>query len=161
MAMKKLFFAIILYSSLFTLPVMSQTLDQIYESIPDTIMPKKVGGTTEVTHNSDSLIIFSKDNMRYELAKVADDKVILLITLPLPEPDTRAYLYNIRSDANASGKIIWKLEKARDFSDGAFRFAEATITSVSPLLIQVTLREPFAPSDKKEEPVLLKNIKVF
>ena len=159
--MKKLFFATILYSFLFTLPAMSQTLTEIYESIPDTIIPKNTGDATEVTQNSDSLILFNKGNAKYELAKIADNKVVLLITLPLPEPDTRAYLYNIKSDANASSKIIWKLEKSRDFSDGAFRFAEATITSVSPLLTQVTLREPFAPSDKKEEPVLLKNTKVF
>ena len=159
--MKKLFFATILYSFLFTLPAMSQTLTEIYESIPDTIIPKNTGDATEVTQNSDSLILFNKSNAKYELAKIADNKVVLLITLPLPEPDTRAYLYNIKSDANASGKIIWQLEKSRDFSDGAFRFAEATITSVSPLLTQVTLREPFAPSDKKEEPVLLKNTKVF
>lgn len=160
--MKRLFFTtIILYSCFFTLPAMSQTLTEIYESIPDTIIPKNAGDVAEVTLNSDSLILFNKSNAKYELAKIADSKVVLLITLPLPEPDTRAYLYNIKSDAATSGKIIWKFENARDFSDGAFRFAEATITSVSPLLTQVTLREPFAPSDKKEEPILLKNTKVF
>ena len=156
--MKKLFFATILYSYLFTLPAMSQTLTEIYESIPDTIIPKNTSEAAEVTLNSDTLILFNKSNVKYELAKIADNKVVLLITLPLPEPDTRAYLYNIKGDA---GKLIWQLENTRDFSDGAFRFAEATITSVSPLLTQVTLREPFAPSDKKEDPVLLKNTKVF
>ena len=159
--MKKLFFATILYSYLFTLPAMSQTLTEIYETIPDTIIPKNIGDTTEVTQNSDSLILFNKGNAKYELAKIADSKVVLLITLPLPEPDTRAYLFNIMKSDATSGKLIWQLENTRDFSDGAFRFAEATITSVSPLLTQVTLREPFAPSDKKEDPVLLKNIKVF
>jgi hypothetical protein len=159
--MKKLFFATILYSYLFTLPAMSQTLTEIYETIPDTIIPKNIGDATEVTQNSDSLILFNKGNAKYELAKIADSKVVLLITLPLPEPDTRAYLYNIIKSDATSGKLIWQLENTRDFSDGAFRFAEATITSVSPLLTQVTLREPFAPSDKKEDPVLLKNIKVF
>ena len=159
--MKKLFFATILYSYLFTLPAMSQTLTEIYETIPDTIIPKNIGDATEVTQNSDSLILFNKGNAKYELAKIADSKVVLLITLPLPEPDTRAYLYNIKSDAATSGKIIWQLENTHDFSNGTFRFAEATITSVSPLLTQVTLREPFAPSDKKEEPILLKNTKVF
>jgi hypothetical protein len=159
--MKKLFFATILYSYLFTLPAMSQTLTEIYESIPDTIIPKNIGDATEVTQNSDSLILFNKGNAKYELAKIADSKVVLLITLPLPEPDTRAYLFNIIKSDTTSGKLIWQLENTRDFSDGAFRFAEATITSVSPLLTQVTLREPFAPSDKKEDPVLLKNIKVF
>jgi hypothetical protein len=159
--MKKLFFATILYSYLFTLPAMSQTLTEIYETIPDTIIPKNIGDATEVTQNSDSLILFNKGNAKYELAKIADSKVVLLITLPLPEPDTRAYLFNIMKSDATSGKLIWQLENTRDFSDGAFRFAEATITSVSPLLTQVTLREPFAPSDKKEDPVLLKNIKVF
>lgn len=159
--MKKLFFATILYSYLFTLPAMSQTLTEIYETIPDTIIPKNIGDTTEVTQNSDSLILFNKGNAKYELAKIADSKVVLLITLPLPEPDTRAYLFNIVKSDATSGKLIWQLENTRDFSDGAFRFAEATITSVSPLLTQVTLREPFAPSDKKEDPVLLKNTKVF
>jgi hypothetical protein len=159
--MKKLFFATILYSCLFTLPAMSQTLTEIYESIPDTIIPKNIGDATEVTQNSDSLILFNKGNAKYELAKIADSKVVLLITLPLPEPDTRAYLFNIIKSDTTSGKLIWQLENTRDFSDGAFRFAEATITSVSPLLTQVTLREPFAPSDKKEDPVLLKNTKVF
>ena len=159
--MKKLFFATILYSYLFTLPAMSQTLTEIYETIPDTIIPKNIGDATEVTQNSDSLILFNKGNAKYELAKIADSKVVLLITLPLPEPDTRAYLFNIIKNDATSGKLIWQLENTRDFSDGAFRFAEATITSVSPLLTQVTLREPFAPSDKKEDPVLLKNIKVF
>jgi hypothetical protein len=159
--MKKLFFATILYSYLFTLPAMSQTLTEIYETIPDTIIPKNIGDATEVTQNSDSLILFNKGNAKYELAKIADSKVLLLITLPLPEPDTRAYLFNIIKSDATSGKLIWQLENTRDFSDGAFRFAEATITSVSPLLTQVTLREPFAPSDKKEDPVLLKNIKVF
>ena len=159
--MKKLFFATILYSYLFTLPAMSQTLTEIYETIPDTIIPKNIGDTTEVTQNSDSLILFNKGNAKYELAKIADSKVVLLITLPLPEPDTRAYLFNIMKSDATSGKLIWQLENTRDFSDGAFRFAEATITSVSPLLTQVTLREPFAPSDKKEDPVLLKNTKVF
>jgi hypothetical protein len=159
--MKKLFFATILYSYLFTLPAMSQTLTEIYETIPDTIIPKNIGDATEVTQNSDSLILFNKGNAKYELAKIADSKVVLLITLPLPEPDTRAYLFNIIKSDTTSGKLIWQLENTRDFSDGAFRFAEATITSVSPLLTQVTLREPFAPSDKKEDPVLLKNIKVF
>ena len=156
--MKRLFLTTILYCSLFTLPAMSQTLTEIYESIPDTIIAKNAGIVTEVTQNSDSLVLFNINNAKYELAKVADSKVVLLITLPLPEPDTRAYLYNIKGDA---GKLIWQLENTRDFSDGAFRFAEATITSVSPLLTQVTLREPFAPSDKIEDPVLLKNIKVF
>ena len=159
--MKKLFFATILYSYLFTLPAMSQTLTEIYETIPDTIIPKNIGDATEVTQNSDSLILFNKGNAKYELAKIADSKVVLLITLPLPEPDTRAYLCNIMKSDATSGKLIWQLENTRDFSDGAFRFAEATITSVSPLLTQVTLREPFAPSDKKEDPVLLKNTKVF
>ena len=159
--MKKLFFATILYSYLFTLPAMSQTLTEIYETIPDTIIPKNIGDATEVTQNSDSLILFNKGNAKYELAKIADSKVVLLITLPLPEPDTRAYLFNIIKSDATSGKLIWQLENTRDFSDGAFRFAEATITSVSPLLTQVTLREPFAPSDKKEEPILLKNTKVF
>lgn len=159
--MKKLFFATILYSYLFTLPAMSQTLTEIYETIPDTIIPKNIGDATEVTQNSDSLILFNKGNAKYELAKIADSKVVLLITLPLPEPDTRAYLFNIIKSDATSGKLIWQLENTRDFSDGAFRFAEATITSVSPLLTQVTLREPFAPSDKKEDPVLLKNIKLF
>jgi hypothetical protein len=159
--MKKLFFATILYSYLFTLPAMSQTLTEIYETIPDTIIPKNIDDATEVTQNSDSLILFNKGNAKYELAKIADSKVVLLITLPLPEPDTRAYLFNIIKSDATSGKLIWQLENTRDFSDGAFRFAEATITSVSPLLTQVTLREPFAPSDKKEDPVLLKNIKVF
>lgn len=159
--MKKLFFATILYSYLFTLPAMSQTLTEIYETIPDTIIPKNIGDATEVTQNSDSLILFNKGNAKYELAKIADSKVVLLITLPLPEPDTRAYLFNIIKSDATSGKLIWQLENTRDFSDGAFRFAEATITSVSPLLTQITLREPFAPSDKKEDPVLLKNIKVF
>jgi hypothetical protein len=159
--MKKLFFATILYSYLFTLPAMSQTLTEIYETIPDTIIPKNIDDATEVTQNSDSLILFNKGNAKYELAKIADSKVVLLITLPLPEPDTRAYLFNIIKSDTTSGKLIWQLENTRDFSDGAFRFAEATITSVSPLLTQVTLREPFAPSDKKEDPVLLKNIKVF
>ena len=159
--MKKLFFATILYSYLFTLPAMSQTLAEIYETIPDTIIPKNIGDATEVTLNSDSLILFNKNNAKYELAKIADSKVVLLITLPLPEPDTRAYLFNIIKSDTTSGKLIWQLENTRDFSDGAFRFAEATITSVSPLLTQVTLREPFAPSDKKEDPVLLKNTKVF
>jgi hypothetical protein len=159
--MKKLFFATILYSYLFTLPAMSQTLTEIYETIPDTIIPKNIGDATEVTQNSDSLILFNKGNAKYELAKIADSKVVLLITLPLPEPDTRAYLFNIIKSDTTSGKLIWQLENTRDFSDGAFRFAEATITSVSPLLTQVTLREPFAPSDKKEDPVLLKNTKVF
>ena len=159
--MKKLFFATILYSYLFTLPAMSQTLTEIYETIPDTIIPKNIGDATEVTQNSDSLILFNKGNAKYELAKIADSKVVLLITLPLPEPDTRAYLFNIIKSDATSEKLIWQLEKSRDFSDGAFRFAEATITSVSPLLTQVTLREPFAPSDKKENPVLLKNTKVF
>lgn len=159
--MKKLFFATILYSYLFTLPAMSQTLTEIYESIPDTIIPKNTGEAAEVTLNSDTLILFNKSNVKYELAKIADNKVVLLITLPLPEPDTRAYLYNIIKSDATSGKLIWQLENTRDFSDGAFRFAEATITSVSPLLTQVTLREPFAPSDKKEDPVLLKNTKVF
>ena len=159
--MKKLFFATILYSYLFTLPAMSQTLAEIYETIPDTIIPKNIGDATEVTLNSDSLILFNKNNAKYELAKIADSKVVLLITLPLPEPDTRAYLFNIIKSDATSEKPIWQLENTRDFSDGAFRFAEATITSVSPLLTQVTLREPFAPSDKKEDPVLLKNTKVF
>ena len=159
--MKKLFFATILYSYLFTLPAMSQTLTEIFETIPDTIIPKNIGDTTEVTQNSDSLILFNKGNAKYELAKIADSKVVLLITLPLPEPDTRAYLFNIMKSDATSGKLIWQLENTRDFSDGAFRFAEATIPSVSPLLTQVTLREPFAPSDKKEDPVLLKNTKVF
>jgi hypothetical protein len=159
--MKKLLFATILYSYLFTLPAMSQTLTEIYETIPDTIIPKNIDDATEVTQNSDSLILFNKGNAKYELAKIADSKVVLLITLPLPEPDTRAYLFNIIKSDTTSGKLIWQLENTRDFSDGAFRFAEATITSVSPLLTQVTLREPFAPSDKKEDPVLLKNIKVF
>lgn len=159
--MKKLFFATILYSCLFTFPAMSQTLTEIYESIPDTIIPKNTGDATEVTQNSDSLILFNKSNAKYELAKIADSKVVLLITLPLPEPDTRAYLYNIIKGDATSGGLIWQLEKSRDFSDGAFRFAEATITSVSPLLTQVTLREPFAPSDKKEDPVLLKKTKIF
>ena len=159
--MKKLFFATCLYSYLFTLPAMSQTLTEIYETIPDTIIPKNIGDATEVTQNSDSLILFNKGNAKYELAKIADSKVVLLITLPLPEPDTRAYLFNIIKSDTTSGKLIWQLENTRDFSDGAFRFAEATITSVSPLLTQVTLREPFAPSDKKEDPVLLKNTKVF
>jgi hypothetical protein len=159
--MKKLLFATILYSYLFTLPAMSQTLTEIYETIPDTIIPKNIGDATEVTQNSDSLILFNKGNAKYELAKIADSKVVLLITLPLPEPDTRAYLFNIIKSDTTSGKLIWQLENTRDFSDGAFRFAEATITSVSPLLTQVTLREPFAPSDKKEDPVLLKNTKVF
>ena len=143
------------------MPAMSQTLTEIYETIPDTIIPKNIGDATEVTQNSDSLILFNKGNAKYELAKIADSKVVLLITLPLPEPDTRAYLFNIIKSDTTSGKLIWQLENTRDFSDGAFRFAEATITSVSPLLTQVTLREPFAPSDKKEDPVLLKNIKVF
>lgn len=159
--MKKLFLTTILYSCFFTLPAMSQTLTEIYESIPDTIIPRNTGDAIEVTQNSDTLILFNKNNAKYELAKIADNKVVLLITLPLPEPDTRAYLYNIISDTKTSGKLIWQLENTRDFSDGAFRFAEATITSVSPLLTQVTLREPFAPSDKKEDPILLKNTKVF
>lgn len=161
--MKRLFLTTLLYCCFFTLPAMSQSLTEISESIPDTIMPKNAGGTIEVTQNSDSLILFNKSNVKYELAKVADSKVVLLITLPLPEPDTRAYLFNIikSNDVATSGKLIWQLENTRDFSDGAFRFAEATITSVSPLLTQVTLREPFVPSDKKEDPVLLKNIKVF
>ena len=159
--MKRLFLTTILYSSLFTLPAISQTLTEIYESIPDTIIAKNAGVVTEVTQNSDSLVLFNINNAKYELAKVADSKVVLLITLPLPEPDTRAYLYNIINSDATSGRLIWQLENVRDFSDGAFRFAEATITSVSPLLTQVTLREPFAPSDKKEDPVLLKNIKVF
>ena len=159
--MKKIFFATILYSCLFTLPAMSQTLTEIYETIPDTIIPKNIGDTIEVVQNSDSLILFNKNNVKCELAKIADSKVVLLITLPLPEPDTRAYLFNIIKSDATSGKLIWQLENTRDFSDGAFRFAEATITSVSPLLTQVTLREPFAPSDKKEDPVLLKNTKVF
>lgn len=159
--MKRLFLTTILYCSLFTLPAMSQTLTEIYESIPDTIIAKNAGVVTEVTQNSDSLVLFNINNAKYELAKVADSKVVLLITLPLPEPDTRAYLYNIINSDATSGRLIWQLENVRDFSDGAFRFAEATITSVSPLLTQVTLREPFVPSDKKEDPVLLKNIKVF
>ena len=159
--MKRLFLTTILYCSLFTLPAMSQTLTEIYESIPDTIIAKNAGVVTEVTQNSDSLVLFNINNAKYELAKVADSKVVLLITLPLPEPDTRAYLYNIINSDATSGRLIWQFENVRDLSDGAFRFAEATITSVSPLLTQVTLREPFAPSDKKEDPVLLKNIKVF
>jgi len=158
--MKRLFFAIILYNCFCTFPVMSQTLTEIYESIPDTIMPK-AGTQPEITQQSDSLMLFTTDKVKYELARLSDDKVVLLITLPLPEPDTRAYLYNIKSDAATSGKIIWHLENTHDFSNGTFRFAEATITSVSPLLTQVTQREPFAPSDKKEEPILLKNTKVF
>ncbi len=159
--MKKLFFATILYSCLFTLPAMSQTLTEIYESIPDTIIPKNAGDAIEVTQNSDTLILFNKSNVKYELAKITNSKVVLLITLPLPEPDTRAYLYNIIKSDATSEKLIWQLEKSRDFSDGAFRFAEATITSVSPLLTHVTLREPYAPSDKKEDPILLKNTKIF
>ena len=159
--MKKLFFATILYSCLFTLPAMSQTLTEIYESIPDTIIPKNAGDAIEVTQNSDTLILFNKSNVKYELAKITNSKVVLLITLPLPEPDTRAYLYNIIKSDATSEKLMWQLEKSRDFSDGAFRFAEATITSVSPLLTHVTLREPYVPSDKKEDPILLKNTKIF
>ena len=160
--MKKLFFATILYSYLFTLPAMSQTLTEIYETIPDTIIPKNIGDATEVTQNSDSLILFNKGNAKYELAKIADSKVVLLITLPLPEPDTRAYLFNIyNSDSEPANKLRWQLESSRDISNGEFKFAEATITSVSPLLIQVTLREPFIPKDEKNEPIVLKNIKLF
>ena len=138
--MKKLFLTTILYSCFFTLPAISQTLTEIYESIPDTIIPKNTGDAIEVTQNSDSLILFNKNKVKYELAKVADSKVVLLITLPLPEPDTRAYLYNVIKSNATFEKLIWQLENTRDFSDGAFRFAEATITSVSPLLTQITLR---------------------
>lgn len=159
--MKKLFLTTILYGCFFTLPAISQTLTEIYESIPDTIIPKNTGDAIEVTQNSDSLMLFNKNKVKYELAKVADSKVVLLITLPLPEPDTRAYLYNVIKSNATFEKLIWQLENTRDFSDETFRFAEATITSVSPLLTQITLREPFVPSDKKEDLVLLKNSKVF
>ena len=38
--MKRFFIIALLHCSLLTLPVMSQTLTEIYKSIPDTIMPK-------------------------------------------------------------------------------------------------------------------------
>ena len=156
--MKRLFIIALLHCSLLTLPVMSQTLTEIYQSIPDTIMPKLSGFEPEIIMDSDTLMQFKVNNITYELAKVSDNKAVLLVTLPLPEHDTRAYLYNIY---NASDKLCWNLEARRDFSDGEFKFAEATITSVSPLLVQVTIREPFIPKDEKSEPVMLKNIKLF
>ena len=108
--------------------------------------------------SSDTLMQFKVNNITYELAKVSDNKAVLLVTLPLPEHDTRAYLYNIYS---SSDKLCWNLEASHDISNGEFKFAEATITSVSPLLVQVTIREPFIPEDEKSEPVMLKNIKLF
>jgi hypothetical protein len=141
---------------------MSQTLTEIYKSIPDTIMAKLSGFEPEIIMSSDTLMQFKVNNITYELAKVSDNKAVLLVTLPLPEHDTRAYLFNIyNSDSEPANKLRWQLEASRDFSDGEFKFAEATITSVSPLLVQVTIREPFIPEDEKTEPVMLKNIKLF
>lgn len=159
--MKKFLITTLLHCSLFAIPAMSQTLAEIYESIPDTIMPRMNGFEPEITMNSDTLMQFQVNNVRYELTKTSDNKAILLITLPLPELDTRAYLYNIYKTSESSNKLSWSLENSRDFSDGEFKFAEATITSVSPLLVQVTLREPFIPKDEKNEPVVLKNTKLF
>lgn len=160
--MKKFLITALLHCSLFAIPAMSQTLAEIYESIPDTIMPRMNGFEPEITMNSDTLMQFQVNNVRYELTKVSDNKAALLITLPLPEPDTRAYLFNIyNSDSESANKLRWQLESSRDISNGEFKFAEATITSVSPLLIQVTLREPFIPKDEKNEPTVLKNIKLF
>ena len=156
--MKRFFIIALLHCSLLTLPVMSQTLTEIYKSIPDTIMPKLSGFEPEIIMSSDTLMQFKVNNITYELAKVSDNKAVLLVTLPLPEHDTRAYLYNIYS---SSDKLYWNLEASHDISDGEFKFAEATITSVSPLLVQVTIREPFIPEDEKSEPVMLKNIKLF
>ena len=156
--MKRFFIIALLHCSLLTLPVMSQTLTEIYKSIPDTIMPKLSGFEPEIIMSSDTLMQFKVNNITYELAKVSDNKAVLLVTLPLPEHDTRAYLYNIYS---SSDKLCWNLEASHDISDGEFKFAEATITSVSPLLVQVTIREPFIPEDEKSEPVMLKNIKLF
>ena len=160
--MKKFLITALLHCSLFAIPAMSQTLAEIYESIPDTIMPRMNGFEPEITMNSDTLMQFQVNNVRYELTKTSDNKAILLITLPLPELDTRAYLFNIyNSDSEPANKLRWHLESSRDISNGEFKFAEATITSVSPLLIQVTLREPFIPKDEKNEPTVLKNIKLF
>lgn len=159
--MKRFFITALLHCTLLTLPAMSQTLTEIYESIPDTIIPKLSGFEPEIIMNSDTLMQFKVNEVRYELAKVPDNKALLLVTLPLPEYDTRAYLYNIYSDSESSNKLFWNLESSRDISDGEFKFAEATITSVSPLLIQITIREPFIPKDEKKEPTVLKNIKLF
>ena len=160
--MKRFFIIALLHCSLLTLPVMSQTLTEIYKSIPDTIMPKLSGFEPEIIMSSDTLMQFKVNNITYELAKVSDNKAVLLVTLPLPEHDTRAYLFNIyNSDSEPANKLRWQLESNRDISNGEFKFAEATITSVSPLLIQVTLREPFIPKDEKNEPTVLKNIKLF
>lgn len=160
--MKRLFIFALLHCSMLTLPVMSQTLTEIYKSIPDTIMAKLSGFEPEIIMDSDTLMQFKVNNITYELAKVSDNKAVLLVTLPLPEHDTRAYLFNIyNSDPEPANKLRWQLESSRDISNGEFKFAEATITSVSPLLIQVTLREPFIPKDEKNEPTVLKNIKLF
>jgi hypothetical protein len=160
--MKRLFIFALLHCSMLTLPVMSQTLTEIYKSIPDTIMAKLSGFEPEIIMGSDTLMQFKVNNITYELAKVSDNKAVLLVTLPLPEHDTRAYLFNIyNSDSEPANKLRWQLESSRDISNGEFKFAEATITSVSPLLIQVTLREPFIPKDEKNEPTVLKNIKLF
>jgi hypothetical protein len=162
--MKRFFITALLYCSLLTLPVMSQTLTEIYKSIPDTIMPKLSGFEPEIIMGSDTLMQIRVNKVNYELAKASDNQVVLLVTLPLPEHDTRAYLYNIyntNNDSESSKKLSWNLENSRDFSNGEFKFAEATITSVSPLLVQVTIREPFIPKDEKNEPLVLKNIKIF
>ena len=160
--MKRLFIFALLHCSMLTLPVMSQTLTEIYKSIPDTIMAKLSGFEPEIIMDSDTLMQFKVNNITYELAKVSDNKAVLLVTLPLPEHDTRAYLFNIyNSDSEPANKLRWQLESSRDISNGEFKFAEATITSVSPLLVQVTIREPFIPEDEKSEPVMLKNIKLF
>ncbi len=160
--MKRFLIIALLHCSMLTLPAMSQTLEEIYKSIPDTIMPKLSGFEPEIIMSSDSLMQFNVNKVKYELAKVSENKAVLLVTLPLPELDTRAYLFNIyNSDSEAPKKLHWSLEATRDFSDGEFKFAEATITSVSPLLVQVTFREPFIPKDEKSEPFVLKNAKIF
>ncbi len=158
--MKRIVLTLLIQCSLFSLPAMSQTLKDIYNSIPDTIVPRIADFQPEITTENDSIILFEVNKVKCEMAKYSEHEVVLLITLPLPEPDTRAYLYNISSNSE-NNRLIWKEIKRRDFADGEFSFAEAKIKSVTPLTADIIIREPFTPSDEEKEPKTLNNVKVF
>ena len=130
------------------MPMPLIALAQTFPVIPDTIMPRVQGHEPETLFASDSLLRVRVDSVIYE-----QTEDVLLVTVPLPEKDTRAYIYN---------KLSGQYERA--YFDGidedALQFCNAEIETVNPILLTLTIREAFVPKDEEYVPKVIRGVKL-
>lgn len=129
----RIFFCIMIF-----LCTISVAAENIISSIPDSLLPRIREHEPTIKLETDSIIKFQQDSVRYEVGILPDGDYLLIITIPMPELDSRAYRY--------SHEWILKerlsLEADEQCPDG-FCFIEATIESLSPIRFLKKITQPY------------------